>query len=106
MMANIYGQYDVNVQEVFRNIDGFLEDNFDKFDDKNQILNQENLMKIKILICDLTALEGLNPKEIKHREALVYELISILNMYYINNKESLLEPEIFFLTPKHFCPVF
>lgn len=99
MIANIYGQYGVNVQEVFMNIDGFIAENFDKFEDKNQILNQENLMKIKILICDLTALEGLNPKEIKHREALIYELISILNMYYLNNKDNLPEPEIFFLTP-------
>lgn len=99
MIANIYGQYGVNVREVFMNIDGFIEENFDKFEDKNQILNQENLMKIKILICDLTALEGLSPKEIKHREALIYELISILNMYYLNNKDNLPKPEIFFLTP-------
>ena len=99
MMANIYGQYGVNVQEIFMKIDGFLEENFDKFDDKNQILNQENLTKIKILICDLTALEGLSPKEIKHREALIYELISVLNMYYLNNRESLTEHNTFFLTP-------
>jgi hypothetical protein len=98
-MPNIYGQYGVNVQEIFMKIDGFLEENFDKFDDKNQILNQENLTKIKILICDLTALEGLNPKEIKHREALIYELISVLNMYYLNNRESLTEHNTFFLTP-------
>jgi hypothetical protein len=98
-MPNIYGQYGVNVQEIFVKIDGFLEENFDKFDDKNQILNQENLTKIKILICDLTALEGLNPKEIKHREALIYELISVLNMYYLNNRESLTEHKTFFLTP-------
>jgi hypothetical protein len=99
MMPNIYGQYGVNVQEIFVKIDGFLEENFDKFDDKNQILNQDNLTKIKILICDLTALEGLAPKEIKHREALIYELISVLNMYYLNNRENSTDHKTFFLTP-------
>ncbi|MTK63840.1 MAG: hypothetical protein F8N15_04770 [Methanobacterium sp.] len=99
MMANIYGQYGVNVQEIFTKIDRFLEENFDKFDDKNQILNQESLIKIKILICDLTALEGLNPKEIKHKESLIYELISILDMYYINKRDDVVENETFFLIP-------
>jgi hypothetical protein len=99
MMANIYGQYGVNVQKTFMKIDTFLEKNFDKFEDKNQILNPENLTKIKILICDLTALDGLNPKEIKHREALIFELISIVNMHYIKNKESIVNTETFFITP-------
>lgn len=99
MMANIYGQYGVNVQEIFMKIDRFLEENFDKFDDKNQILNQESLIKIKILICDLTALEGLTPKEIKHKESLIYELISILDMYYINNRDDIVENETSFLIP-------
>lgn len=99
MMANIYGQYGVNVQEVFQRIDGFIAENFDKLDDKNQILDHDNLNKMKILVCDLNALEGLNPSEIKHRELLIYELISILNMYYIKNKETIDELENFFLTP-------
>lgn len=99
MMANIYGHYGVDVQEIFLKIDNFLEENFDKFDDKNQILNTDNLTKIKILICDLTALEGLSPSEIKHREALVYELISVLNMYYLNHEKNVLNPETIFLTP-------
>ena len=99
MMANIYGHYGVNVQETFMNIDRFLEENFDKFEDINQILDPEGLRKIKILICDLTALDGLNPKEIKHRETLIFELISIISMHYLNNKESLANPNTFFLTP-------
>jgi len=99
MIANIYGQYGVNVQETFTKIDRFLEENFDKFDDINEILDPEGLTKIKILICDLTALDGLNPKEIKHRETLIFELISIVNMHYLNNKPSLKLPETFFLTP-------
>lgn len=99
MIANIYGHYGVNVQETFVRINRFLEENFDKFDDTNQILDTEGLMKIKILICDLTALDGLNPREIKHREALIFELLSILNMHYLKNKENLINPETFFVTP-------
>jgi len=99
MRANIYGQYGVDVQEVFQRIDSFIAENFDKLDDKNQILNQNNLNKIKILICDLNALEGLDPREIKHRELLIYELISILNMYYIKNEETTDTLKNFFLTP-------
>jgi hypothetical protein len=99
MMANIYGNYGVNAEEIFTTIDRFIEENFDKFEDINQILDTEGLTKIKILICDLTALDGLNPKEIKHREALIYELISIINMHYLQNKENITQSKTFFLTP-------
>lgn len=99
MMANIYGYYGVNVEETFKNIDKFLEENFDKFEDMNQVLDPESLIKMKILICDLTALDGLNPREIKHRETLIFELLSVINMYYLKNKESQIPSETFFLTP-------
>lgn len=99
MMANIYGHYGVNVEETFKTIDRFLEENFDKFEDMNQVLDPESLIKMKILICDLTALDGLNPREIKHRETLIFELLSVINMYYLKNKESQIPSETFFLTP-------
>lgn len=99
MMANIYGYYGVNVEETFKTIDKFLEENFDKFEDMNQVLDPESLIKMKILICDLTALDGLNPREIKHRETLIFELLSVINMYYLKNKESQIPSETFFLTP-------
>lgn len=99
MVANIYGQYGVDVKEIFRRIDRFLAENFDKLEDKNQILNNGSLDQIKILICDLTALEGLSPSEIKHSELLIFELQSIMNMYYIKN-EKISDPTCnFFLLP-------
>ena len=82
-------------------IDCFLEDNFVDLINKNIVLNEINVKKIKILISDLYALQGLIPKKLKLREHLMFKLSLILNMHYLSKKEDVDLIENFFLIPKN-----
>jgi len=100
MNANVYNLNGVDISRTFQRIDSFLEDNFVDLINKNLILNEINVKKIKILISDLYALQGLIPKELRLREHLMFKLSIILNMHYISKKEDVDLIENFFLIPK------
>jgi hypothetical protein len=100
MNPNIYKKYNVDVPETFKRIDNFIGDNTTDLMENQLFLNESNVKIIKILISDLTALEGLNPKELKHREELIFRLISMLNLYYLSKADEIDVMETFFLVPE------
>ena len=100
MNPNIYNKYNVNVHETFNRIDNFLGDKTTDLLDNQLFLNEYNIKTIKILICDLTCLEGLKPKEIKHREELIFKLISMLNLYYLSKSDEIDVMKNFLLVPE------
>ncbi len=100
MSPNIYKLSDLDVSEIFNRIDKFLGNNTFDFLIENQILDENDVTKIKILISDLTALEGLKPIELKKREESIFKLISILSLYYLSKTEEINVMETFFLVPE------
>lgn len=101
MNANVYNLYGIDISGTFLRIDCFLEDNFVDLINKNIVLNEINVKKIKILISDLYALQGLIPKELKLREHLMFKLSLILNIHYLAKKDDVDLIENFFLIPKN-----
>jgi len=96
---NVYNLSGVDVPEVFKQIDGFIVDN--PIDINNKfVLKEMDIKTIKILISDLTALEGLTPKDLKHREELIFRLISMLNLYYLSKRDEIDIMKNFFLPPE------
>jgi len=100
MSPNIYNINNLDVPEIFNRIDNFLGDGTFDFLIENQILNENNITTIKILISDLTALDGLKPIELKKREEFVFKLISILSLHYLSKSEEINVMESFFLVPE------
>ena len=100
MSPNIYKLSDLDVSEIFNRIDNFLGNNTFDFLIENQILDENDVTKIKILISDLTALEGLKPIELKKREESIFKLISILSLHYLSKTEEINVMETFFLVPE------
>ena len=100
MSPNIYKLSDLDVSEIFNRIDKFLGNNTFDFLIENQILDENDVTKIKILISDLTALEGLKPIELKKREESIFKLISILSLHYLSKTEEINVMETFFLVPE------
>jgi len=100
MSPNIYKLYDLDISGIFNRIDSFLDDNTIDLIDNQLILNENNIKTIKILISDLTALDGLNPKELKKREELIFRLISMLSLYYLSKTEEIDVMNNFFLIPE------
>ncbi len=96
---NVYNLSGVDVPEVFKLIDGFIVDN--PIDINNKfVLKEIDIKTIKILISDLTALEGLTPKDLKRREELIFRLISMLNLYYLSKRDEIDLMKNFFLIPE------
>ena len=101
MIPNIYKLSNLDVSEIFNRIDKFLGEGTFDFLIKNQtILNENNITTIKILISDLTALDGLTPIELKKREELVFKLISMLSLHYLSQTEEINVMKSFFLVPE------
>ncbi len=101
MSPNIYKLNKLDVSEIFDRIDNFLgEGTFDFLIENQTILNENNITTIKILISDLTALDGLNPVELKKREEIVFKLISMLSLHYLSRTEEINVMESFFLVPE------
>ena len=100
MNPNIYNKYYVDVPETFKRIDNFLGDKTTDLLDNQLFLNEYNIKTIKILICDLTCSDGLTPKEIKHREELIFRLISMLNLYYLSKSNEIDVMKNFFQVPE------
>ena len=99
MSPNVYNLSGVDVPEVFKQIDGFIVDN--PIDINNKfVLKEMDIKTIKILISDLTALEGLTPKDLKRREELIFRLISMLNLYYLSKRDEIDIMKNFFLLPE------
>ena len=99
MSPNVYNLSGVDVPEVFKQIDGFIVDN--PIDINNKfVLKEIDIKTIKILISDLTALEGLTPKDLKRREELIFRLISMLNLYYLSKRDEIDLMKNFFLIPE------
>lgn len=100
MDPNVYGHQYVNITEVFKRIDKFLLE-YPLYPTENLlILNENEVQKIKILISDLTAVEGLNPKELRKREELVFELISRISIYYLSQNDEINVINSFFKVPE------
>jgi hypothetical protein len=99
MKPNVYNLYGVDVQEAFKRIDSFLNDNRNDTTDNSQLPNVDDIVTIKLLISDLIALEGLEPKELKKREKLLFKLISMLSIYYLSQKDEI-NVKNFFLIPE------
>ena len=98
MSPNVYNLSGVDVPEVFNRINGFIVDN--PIDINNKfVLKEIDIKTIKILISDLTALEGLTPKDLKRREELIFRLISMLNLYYLSKRDEMDLMKNFFLIP-------
>jgi hypothetical protein len=99
MSPNVNNLSGVDVPEVFKRIDGFIFDN--PMDINNKfVLKEIDIKTIKILISDLTALEGLTPKDLKRREELIFQLISMLNLYYLSKRDEIDLMKNFFLIPE------
>ncbi len=99
MSPNVYNLSGVDVPEVFKRIDGFIVDNPMDINYKF-VLKEIDIKTIKILISDLTALEGLTPKDLKRREELIFRLISMLNLYYLSKRDEIDLMKNFFLIPE------
>jgi hypothetical protein len=100
MKPNVYKIYDVNIPETFKRIDSFLgEDTMDLIENQ-PILNENNIKTIKMLISDLTVLDGLKPKELKKREQQVFKLISMLSLYYLSQTAEIDVMNNLFLIPE------
>jgi hypothetical protein len=100
MNPTVYGHQYADIKEVFKRIDTFLMD-YPLYPAENLlVLNKNDVKNIKILICDLTAIEGLKPKELKKREELVYELISRMSIYYLSKKDEINVINNFFKVPE------
>lgn len=99
MSPNVYNLNGVDVPEVFKRIDDFVVDKPVDINNKFPI-KEIDIKTIKILISDLTALEGLAPKDLKHREELIFRLISMLNLYYLSKRDEIEVMKNFFLTPE------
>jgi hypothetical protein len=100
MSPNIYKLFDLDISGIFNRIDSFLGDNTIDLIENQPILNENNIKTIKILISDLTALEGLNPKELQKREQLTFRLISMIRLYYLSKTEEIDVMNNFFLIPE------
>lgn len=100
MSPNMYNFQNINVNEAFKRIDNFLMENPINAIDNHPVLNENDIRTIKILISDLTALDGLKPKELQKREQIVFKLISMLSLYYLSQADEINVMDTFFLVPE------
>ncbi len=82
MGSNVYNISGVDVAQLFERIDNFMGVDFYEFIDKHPNLNEENVKMMKLLLCDLHSVEGLNPKQIQKCEQLIFDLTSIIGLHY------------------------
>lgn len=82
MDPKVYDQNGVDINQTLKSINEFVDLNFQDLIKKKQYLTEENIKKLKILISDLYAIEGLNPKELYLREKLLFKLTGLIGRYY------------------------